>query len=56
MSTIEVGELLYEYTVKLTRVTDYGIKLDDLMAGRVAPPPEELLSRVVFRRLNQAAA
>lgn len=40
MSTIEVGELLYEYTVRLTRVTDYGIKLDDLMAGTVAPPPE----------------
>jgi Protein of unknown function (DUF3237) len=40
MSTIEVGELLYDYTVKLTGVTDYGIKLEDLMEGRVAPPPE----------------
>lgn len=32
--------MLYEYTVKLTRLTDYGVKPDDLMAGKAAPPPE----------------
>lgn len=40
MSSIEVGDLLYEYTVKLTGMADYGISLDALMAGHVAPPPE----------------
>lgn len=40
MSSLEVGDLLFEYTVKLTGMTDYGISLDALMAGQVAPPPE----------------
>jgi hypothetical protein len=40
MSSIDVGELLYEYTVQLTGMTDYGIALDALMSGQVAPPPE----------------
>lgn len=39
MSTIDVGDLLYEYTVNLTGVTDYGVTLESLMAG-AAPPPE----------------
>jgi len=40
MTTIEVGELLYEYTVKLTGMTEYGISFESLAAGRIAPPPE----------------
>ena len=40
MSTIEVGELLYEYTVKITSVTEYGVSFASLMAGEVAPPSE----------------
>ena len=40
MSTIEVGELLYEYAVKFTRMTEYGISLQSLMAGGAAPPLE----------------
>jgi hypothetical protein len=39
MSTLEVGELLYEYTLKITGVTDYGISLEALMTRRVAIPP-----------------
>ena len=39
MSTIDVGDLLYEYTVNLIGVTDYGVTLESLMAG-AAPPPE----------------
>jgi Protein of unknown function (DUF3237) len=39
MSTIEVGELLYEYTVKFTGLTEYGVSFESLMAGEVAPPP-----------------
>jgi hypothetical protein len=35
-----VGDLLYEYTVKLTGMTEYGVSFQALMAGAVAPPPE----------------
>jgi hypothetical protein len=48
MSTIEVGELLYEYTLKITGVTEYGVSLESLMAGEVAPPPEGARFDVVF--------
>jgi hypothetical protein len=40
MSSIDVGDLLYEYTVQLTGMIDYGVTLDALMSGRVTPPPE----------------
>ncbi|MGQ0620748.1 MAG: DUF3237 family protein [Panacagrimonas sp.] len=48
MSTIEVGELLYEYTVKFTGMTEYGVSLEPLMAGKVAPPPEGARFDVAF--------
>jgi hypothetical protein len=40
MSTIDVGELLYEYTVKLTGMTEYGVSFAALTGGTIAPPPE----------------
>jgi hypothetical protein len=40
MGTMDVGELLYDYTVKLTGMTEYGVSFAALMAGTVAPPPE----------------
>lgn len=40
MDTIDVGELLYEYTVKLTGMTEYGVSFEALAAGTAAPPPE----------------
>ena len=40
MDTMSVGELLYDYTVKLTGMTEYGVSFEALMAGTVAPPPE----------------
>jgi hypothetical protein len=40
MGTIEIGELLYEYTVKLTGMTEYGVSFASLMAGTTVPPPE----------------
>jgi len=40
MGTIDVGELLYEYTVKLTGMTEYGVGFEALMAGTAPPPPE----------------
>src|SRR5215470_849474 len=38
MDTMDVGELLYEYTVKLTGLTEYGVSFGDLMAGTTPPP------------------
>ena len=40
METVEVGELLYEYTAKLTGLTEYGVSFEALMAGTAPPPPE----------------
>lgn len=40
MSTLDVGELIYEYTAKITGTTEYGISFEALMAGTAAPPPE----------------
>jgi hypothetical protein len=40
MSQIEVGELLYDYTLSITGMTEYGINLAELMSGKIAMPPE----------------
>jgi hypothetical protein len=40
VSSVQVGELLYEYTVKLTGVKEYGVSFASLMEGTVAPPLE----------------
>ena len=48
MSTIEVGELLYEYTVKFTGMTEYGVSLESLMSGEAPPPPEGARFDVAF--------
>lgn len=40
MGTIDVGELLYEYTLKLTGMTEYGVSFAALTAGTDAPAPE----------------
>jgi hypothetical protein len=47
-TTITVGELLYEYTLHFTKVTEYGVSLDALLAGQVAPPPEGARFDVAF--------
>lgn len=48
MSTIEVGELLYEFTGKFTGMTEYGVSLESLLAGETAPPPEGARFDVAF--------
>ena len=48
MSMIEVGELLYEVTFKITGLTEYGVSFDELIAGKVAPPPEGARFDVAF--------
>ncbi len=40
MSMIEVGDLLYEYTVKITGITEYGVSLSALLSGEAVPPPQ----------------
>jgi len=40
MGSIDVGDLLYEYSVKLTGMTDYGVDFGAVLAGNVAPPLE----------------
>jgi len=39
MTSIEVGELLYEYSVSMTAVTDFGVSMEAIMAGQAAIPP-----------------
>ncbi len=48
MSTIEVGELLYEISLEITGMTEYGISFEALIAGKVAPPPEGARFDVAF--------
>jgi len=48
MRTIEVGEPRYEYTLKITELTEYGVGLESLMAGVVASPPEGARFDVAF--------
>lgn len=48
MTTITVGEQLYEYTAKITGMTEFGVSFADLMAGTTAPPPEGARFDVIF--------
>jgi len=48
MTKIEVGELLYEYTLTITGLKEYGFSLASLMAGEAPPPPEGARFDVLF--------
>lgn len=48
MSKIEVGELLYEYTLKITGMTEYGVSFGELMSGKVMLPPEGARFDIAF--------
>ena len=48
MSSIEVGDLLYEYTVNITGMTEFGFSFGMLMAGEAAPPLEGARFDVAF--------
>ena len=48
MSKIEVGELLYEYALNVTGITEYGVSFEELMSGKVAPPTEGARFDVTF--------
>jgi hypothetical protein len=47
-STIAVEELLYEAALRFTKVTDYGIRLEAIISGQAAPPPEGARIDVAF--------
>lgn len=48
MSTNELGELLYEYTLSITGLTEYGVSFEDLVSGKIPPPPEGARFDVAF--------
>lgn len=40
MGVLEVGELLYDYTCKVTGISEFGLSFEALLGGTIAPPPE----------------
>ena len=46
--TIPVGEHLYDLTVNFTKVTEYGLSMEALVAGKATPPPEGARFDVAF--------
>ncbi|HEY5408034.1 MAG TPA: DUF3237 family protein [Ginsengibacter sp.] len=48
MSTINLGEPLYEYTLSITGLTEYGVSLQELASGKIPPPPEGARFDVAF--------
>lgn len=40
MASIEVGELIYEYTVAVTGITEFGASFAALLSGEAPIPPE----------------
>jgi hypothetical protein len=48
MNPINLGELLYEYTLSITGLTEYGVSLQELASGKIPPPPEGARFDVAF--------
>ena len=48
MSTIEMGEPIYEYTVNITGMPEYGVSFEELMTGKTQVPPEGARFDVAF--------
>ena len=46
--TISVGEHLYDLRVNFTKITEYGVSLEALVAGKTTPPPEGARFDVAF--------
>ena len=42
------GEPIYEYTARFTKLTEFGAPVEDLLAGRAAPPPSGLRVDIHF--------
>ncbi|HET7118205.1 MAG TPA: DUF3237 family protein [Hanamia sp.] len=48
MNKIDMGEPLYEYNLKITGLTEYGVSLQELASGKIPPPPEGARFDVAF--------
>ena len=48
MNTIEMGEPLYEYTLKITGIVEYGVNFGELAAQKIPIPPEGARFDVAF--------
>ena len=48
MNTIEMGEPLYEYTLKITGMVEYGVSFEELIAQKIPIPPEGARFDVAF--------
>jgi hypothetical protein len=48
MSTIEMGEPLYEYTLKIIGMVEYGVSFEELVTQKIPVPPEGARFDVVF--------
>ena len=46
--SIAAGELVYEYTLQFTKVTEFGTTLAGLLAGKESPPPAGARIDVAF--------
>jgi len=52
MDKIELGELIYELTLNITEMTEYGVSFEALMAGEVPPPPEGARFDIYFEGVS----
>ena len=48
MNATEAANLLYEYTLNVTSVTEYGVSFASLASGQVLPPPEGARFDIAF--------
>ncbi len=48
MNKIELGEPVYEYTLKITGIVEYGVSLEELGAQKIPVPPEGARFDVIF--------
>jgi len=48
MSTITLGQPLYEYTLSITGLIEYGVSFEDLASGKIPPTPEGARFDVAF--------
>lgn len=48
MSTIEMGEPIYEYTLKITGMVEYGVSFEEVIAQKIPIPPEGARFDIAF--------
>lgn len=48
MNTIELGEPLYEYSLKITGLVEYGVNFQELAAQKIPIPPEGARFDIAF--------